>query len=94
MTTPETPTVDQLAALAERLSVTDKARLMDKIAAQIGTPLLNVMPTAKDNDAWAKMNQLRDELASLYPQADYGNRLEADRAEREATMSGGRDVHP
>jgi hypothetical protein len=75
------PSLDQALAVARRLSVRDQARLIAQLAATIAdTP---ATPTTHDHDAWNGWAQLRADIATHYPDARLGTRLDQDRRERE-----------
>jgi hypothetical protein len=92
-----TITLDHVQHLADLLSPLDQVRLIEHLSRQIA-PVLATPPDvpakAADNDAWAKLERLREELAALPADRLASEQLAADRAERQAILEGEPRVHP
>jgi hypothetical protein len=92
-----TITLDAVQQLANQLSPLDQVRLIEHLSRQIA-PALATPPDAPayagDEDAWAKLARLREELAALPASRLASEQLAADRAERQATLEGAGRVHP
>lgn len=91
-----TVSLDQVQQLADRLSPLDQARLIEHLSRRI-VPALVARPAApadlRGEDAWTKLEQLRAELAALPAERLASEQLEADRAERQASIEGRGRVH-
>lgn len=88
--------LDQVQQLAKELSPHDKVRLIEYLSRQLAPALAEnaVGPTApRGDDAWAKLAQLREELAALPAERLASEQLAADRAERQTGLEGGEHVH-
>ena len=88
------PTVEQALALARRLSPRGRAELIGLLAQELVEP--EIVPSSSSNDAWQRWDALRDDIAQNYPDAHLGDRLDADRSERDAALRGqlgSDDVH-
>jgi hypothetical protein len=59
----ETPTLDQVLSLAQRLDAADKLRLIAQLALELATAL----PEDADDDAWNALLRSSDEIALLPP---------------------------
>lgn len=93
MSTTSEATLDQALALARRLSPHDRAMLIGRLAQELAAPV----PLPAVGDAWAQWAALREEIRSAYPDARLGERLEADRRERDESLRSTHeadDVHP
>ena len=89
--TTETPTLDQVIELARQLPPATRAELV----AQIVRELVTDVPVPITNDAWERLNQFRDELATLSPASPtLAEQLDSDRRERQALIEGSGHVHP
>lgn len=95
-----TVSLDQVQQLADRLSPLDQARLIEHLSRRIVRALAETAAPANatsDEDAWAKLERLREELHQLGPVSPTpAEQLEADRRERDAMVMGrpAGDVHP
>ena len=88
------PMVEQALALARRLSPRGRAELIGLLAQELVEP--DVDPSSTSNDAWERWDALRDDIARTYPDTHLGDRLDADRNERDAALRGhlgSDDVH-
>jgi hypothetical protein len=87
-----TLTFDQILASARQLAPHERAELIARLARELAE-----QPTvAPPADGWTRWQQLRTEIATLYPHADIGGRLDADRRERDDMLAGREaadDVH-
>lgn len=91
-----TVSLDQVQQLADRLSPRDQARLIEHLSRRIAPALVEhpVAPALpRGDDAWAKLEQLRAELATLPAERLASEQLEADRAERQVSIEGSGRVH-
>lgn len=89
------PTLDQALALARRLSPQDRAALIGRLAQELAAPAAPPQPTT--GDAWMRWAALRTEIGREHPDAQLGERLDADRRERDEALRGSHeagDVHP
>lgn len=87
--------LDEVQKLADKLSALDQLRLIEYLSRRIA-PALEVAPAtgeSADNDAWARLAALRQELAALPAGRSAGEQLEADRTERQSMIEGSRRVH-
>jgi hypothetical protein len=94
MSSTSEPTLEQALTLARRLSPQDRAALIGRLALELATP--SASTSLADSDAWERWAALRDEIGSVYPDAQLGERLAADRRERDASLRGmneSDDVH-
>jgi len=83
--TTETPTIDQVIELARQLPPETRVELV----AQIVRELVTDVPAPRTNDAWERLNQFRDELATLSPTSPtLAEQLDSDRRERQALIEG------
>lgn len=58
-------------------------------------PVATDAPAPPANDAWERLNQFRDELATLSPASPtLAEQLDTDRRERQALIEGSGHVHP
>jgi hypothetical protein len=91
-----TITLDQVQHLADQLSPLDQVRLIEHLSRQIA-PALVTPPGAPANmgadDAWTKLERLREELAALPANRLASEQLAADRAERQSMLEGDKRVH-
>jgi len=91
-----TISLNQVQQLADMLSTLDQVRLIEHLSRQIA-PVLAERPVApfapRGEDAWARLEQLRTELAALPAERLASEQLAADRAERQANLEGGERVH-
>jgi hypothetical protein len=91
-----TISLDQVQHLADLLSPLDQVRLIEHLSRQIAPAIAEhvVAPaTPHGEDAWARLEQLRTELAALPAERLASEQLAADRAERQAHLEGGERVH-
>jgi len=92
-----TISLDQVQQLADMLSPLDQARLIEHLSRTIAPALAErsgAPDVSRSDDAWAKLEQLRAELAALPAERLASEQLEADRAERQANLEGsGRVQH-
>lgn len=91
-----TVSLNQVQQLADMLSTLDQVRLIEHLSRQIAPAIAKhpVAPAAsRGEDAWARLEQLRTELAALPAERLASEQLEADRAERQANIEGGERVH-
>lgn len=91
-----TATFEQTLVAARRLSPQERARLIAQLATELVAPADTATHVSATNDAWAQMQQFRQEFSELYPNARLAARLEADRQEREEGLRNGSrsdDVH-
>ncbi len=91
-----TISLDQVQQLVDMLSPLDQVRLIEHLSRQIA-PALAEHPGApavpRDEDAWARLERLRAELAALPAERLASEQLAVDRAERQAYLDGGKRVH-
>jgi len=92
--TTDTPTREQILVLARRLSPADQAYLVAQLAPAIAEALEVPTPSAGD-DAWRRLDQLREEFRAMEPgPVSMAEQLDRDRRERDAALRGERsDVH-
>ncbi len=92
--TPEAPTREQILDLARRLSPADQAYLVAQLAPAIAEALEAPAPSAGD-DAWRRLDQLREEFRALEPgPISMAEQLDRDRRSRDAALRGDTsDVH-
>jgi hypothetical protein len=92
-----TITIDDVQHLVDQLSPLDQIRLIEHLSRKIA-PALAQLPAESANagadDAWAKLAQLREELAALPADRLASEQLAADRTERQAMLEGTGRVHP
>ena len=91
-----TVTFEQTLVAARQLSPQERARLIAQLATELVVPMSTPVVAPASTDAWAQMQQFRQEFSQLYPNARLAARLEADRQEREEGLSSNRvsgDVH-
>jgi len=92
-----TISLDQVQHLADMLSPLDQVRLIEHLSRQIAPALVErpgAPATPHGEDAWARLEQLRTELAALPAERLASEQLAADRAERQANLEGsGRVQH-
>ena len=80
-----TISLDDVQYLADQLSPLDQVRLIEHLSRQIAPALAETAAapaTVSDEDAWAKLARLREELAALPADRLASEQLAADRAER------------
>lgn len=85
-------TLHQVIDIARRLSPRDRAQLIAVLAQELAEP-----QAAPVSNAWARWAALRADITQHYPDARLGDRLEADRRERDESVRGvveATDVHP
>jgi hypothetical protein len=91
-----TISLDDVQHLADQLSPLDQVKLIEHLSRQIA-PVLVAPPQATSalgtEDAWAKLAQLREELAVLPANRLASEQLSADRGERQAMLEGSGHVH-
>jgi hypothetical protein len=91
-----TISLDDVQHLADQLSPLDQVKLIEHLSRQIA-PVLVAPPQATSalgtEDAWAKLAQLREELAVLPANRLASEQLSADRGERQAMLEGSGRVH-
>ena len=91
-----TISLDDVQHLVDQLSPLDQVRLIEYLSRQIAPALATTPATptvAGDEDAWAKLARLREELAALPADRLASEQLAADRAERQALQEGAGRVH-
>lgn len=91
-----TISLDQVQQLADMLSALDQVRQIEHLSRQIAPALAEhpVAPAApRGEDAWARLEQLRTELAALPAERLASEQMAADRVERQAHIEGGEHVH-
>ena len=91
-----TMSFEQTLVAARQLSPQERARLIAQLATELATPIAKSINTTVSSDAWTQLAQLRQEFSQLYPNARLADRLEADRQERENSLTGrgaGNNVH-
>lgn len=91
-----TISLDQVQQLADMLSPLDQVRLIEHLSRRIAPAFAEhpVAPAAPGgDDAWARLEQLRTELAALPAERLASEQLAHDRAERQAHLEGGKRVH-
>ncbi len=91
-----TISLDQVQQLADLLSPLDQVRLIEHLTRQIAPALVarsGIPAASRSEDAWARLEQLRAELAALPAERLASEQLEADRAERQANLEGSGRVH-
>lgn len=91
-----TISLDQVQQLADLLSPLDQVRLIEHLTRQIAPALVEhagAPDASRRDDAWAKLEQLRAELAALPAERLASEQLAADRAERQANLEGSGRVH-
>jgi len=92
-----TISLDDVQHLADQLSPLDQVRLIEHLARQIAPAFAETSDapaTVSDEDAWAKLARLREELATLPTDRLASEQLTADRAERQLILEGAGRVHP
>lgn len=90
MTTADT-TLRQALDIARRLAPRDRAQLIAVLAQELAEPAMQPA-----DDVWSRWAALRDDITRHYPDAQLGDRLDADRRERDEELSGSTeatDVH-
>jgi hypothetical protein len=92
--TTEAPTREQILVLARRLSPADQAFIVAQLAPAIAEALEAPAPSAGD-DAWQRLDQLREEFRALEPgPVSMAEQLDRDRRARDAALRGeSSDVH-
>jgi hypothetical protein len=83
MTTAADMTLRQALDIARRLSARDRAQLIAVLAQELVEPASHPV-----NDGWSRWAALRADIARHYPDAQLGERLDADRRERDKQLSG------
>ncbi len=79
-----TTTFERVLDAARQLSRQDRARLIATVAEELAAP---ITPAEQQTiDPWQRLDQLREELHTLYPEARFGERLDADRNERTSVL--------
>ena len=88
------PRLKQILDLARRLSPADQASLVAQLAPAIAEALEAPAPSAGD-DAWRRLDQLREEFRALEPgPISMAEQLDRDRRSRDAALRGESfDVH-
>lgn len=91
-TTTDTPTLDQVLDLAYKLPKAQRGELIARLVIDLTT---DAPPPAQANDAWERLNQLREEFRQIGPVAPTpAELLDTDRRERQAMIEGSARVHP
>jgi len=80
-------TLNEVERLADQLTPLDQVRLIEYLSRQIA-PALAPQPALPANDAWERLERLREELARLPAERLASEQLEADRAERQRLLEG------
>jgi len=86
-----TISLDDVQHPVDQLSPLDQVRLTEHLSRQLAPALAAASPAPAPvhaEDAWAKLAQLREELAALPADRLASEQLSADRAERQATIEG------
>lgn len=86
-------TLDEVERLANQLTPLDQVRLIEHLSRQIA-PALATQIAPPVNNAWERLEQLREELTSLPATRLASEQLEADRAERQAQLEGRNRAYP
>ena len=91
-----TISLDQVQHLVDLLSPRDQVRLIEYLSRQIAPVVAErsvAPPAPHGDDVWARLAQLRTELAALPAERLASEQLAADRAERQAHLEGDEHVH-